>query len=123
MIRKGSLGHMVYARIFRSQSKRCKYKSGRDVISDLICPICKKHLSVYEFKSKGDKIEYGMLFCEKCSRYFPIGSSLIGVPEVVPDKYRDFSKDFMFIQKWEEKIPKEVLEVASAQQRRSDKNE
>jgi len=40
------------------------------------------------------EIESGLLFCEKCNRWFPI---VEGIPQMLPDEYRDEEKDTQFL--------------------------
>ncbi|MFW9898416.1 MAG: Trm112 family protein [Candidatus Thorarchaeota archaeon] len=40
------------------------------------------------------EIESGLLFCEKCNRWFPIIET---VPQMLPDEYRDKEKDIQFL--------------------------
>lgn len=51
-------------------------------------------------------IKSGILLCNSCKRWYPIGSSIEGVPELLyPDDLRDVWRDKKFIRKWSEKIP------------------
>lgn len=40
------------------------------------------------------EIESGLLFCEKCNRWFPIIDT---IPQMLPDKYRDRKKEIKFL--------------------------
>ncbi len=40
------------------------------------------------------EIESGLLFCEKCKRWFPIIET---IPQMLPDEYRDEKKDIQFL--------------------------
>ncbi|MFX0187072.1 MAG: Trm112 family protein [Candidatus Hodarchaeota archaeon] len=40
------------------------------------------------------EIESGLLFCEKCNRWFPIIET---IPQMLPDEYRDKEKDIQFL--------------------------
>ncbi|MHA1336358.1 MAG: Trm112 family protein, partial [Promethearchaeota archaeon] len=40
------------------------------------------------------EIESGLLFCEKCKRWYPIIES---IPQMLPDDYRDKKKDLEFL--------------------------
>ena len=40
------------------------------------------------------EIESGLLFCEKCNRWFPIIET---IPQMLPDEYRDEEKDTQFL--------------------------
>ena len=41
------------------------------------------------------EIESGLLFCEKCLRWFPIIET---IPQMLPDEYRDEKKETQFLQ-------------------------
>ena len=56
------------------------------------------------------EVEEGLLVCGRCSRWYPIGSSVAAVPEMLPDNLRERGKDLDFLRKWEGKVPREVLE-------------
>lgn len=65
--------------------------------------------TVYRYLNLID-LEEGLLVCGSCSRWYPIGSSVASVPEMLPDNLREREKDLGFLRKWERKVPKEVLE-------------
>ncbi|MFW9987908.1 MAG: Trm112 family protein [Candidatus Odinarchaeota archaeon] len=48
------------------------------------------------------EIESGLLFCDKCSRWYPIIDT---IPQMLPDKYRDKNKEINFL-----KINKNLLD-------------
>ena len=48
------------------------------------------------------EIETGLLYCEKCKRWYPIIDT---IPQMLPDKYRDEKKDLEFL-----KINKNLLD-------------
>ena len=50
------------------------------------------------------EIEEGILFCEKCSRWYPIIET---IPQMLPDKYRKENEDISFLKKWKS-ILKEI---------------
>ena len=41
------------------------------------------------------EIETGLLFCEKCKRWFPIIET---IPQMLPDEYRDKENEINFLQ-------------------------
>ncbi|HDD64386.1 MAG: Trm112 family protein [Thermoprotei archaeon] len=52
------------------------------------------------------EVEYGVLICEKCMRWYPIMEE---IPVLLPDELRDRDKDIEFLRKFKEKIPEEIL--------------
>ncbi|MCP8310587.1 MAG: hypothetical protein L6N94_03720 [Candidatus Methylarchaceae archaeon HK01M] len=51
----------------------------------------------------------GLLLCDGCGRWYPIGSSVIGVPEMLPDDLRRKKSDIAFLRKWRKHLPEKVL--------------
>ncbi len=51
----------------------------------------------------------GLLLCNGCGRWYPIGSSVLGVPEMLPDDLRRKKSDMAFLRKWRKYIPEKVL--------------
>ncbi len=48
----------------------------------------------------------GMLYCNKCNRFYPIVEE---IPILLPDDLRDKNKDIEFLNKWKNKISKDIL--------------
>ena len=48
----------------------------------------------------------GILFCKKCSRFYPI---IDEIPIMLPDELRDKQKDLQFLKKWENSLPELIL--------------
>jgi uncharacterized protein YbaR (Trm112 family) len=51
----------------------------------------------------------GLLFCHECKRWYPIGSAVEGVPELMPDELREEEKDLTWLKKWQKVVPDIVL--------------
>ncbi|MFP3951857.1 MAG: Trm112 family protein [Candidatus Bathyarchaeia archaeon] len=51
----------------------------------------------------------GLLICSKCSRWYPIGRAVKGIPELMPDDLREREEELQWIKKWREKVPEEVI--------------
>ncbi len=54
------------------------------------------------------EVEEGLLRCSVCGRWYPIGSSVETIPELMPDDLRDEEKDIEWLKKWVDKIPESV---------------
>ena len=54
-------------------------------------------------------IEEGILFCNSCSRFYPIVEE---IPIILPDELRDKNKDLEFIKKWSDSLPEKVVKKA-----------
>ena len=54
-------------------------------------------------------IEEGILFCNSCSRFYPIVEE---IPIILPDELRDKNKDMEFITKWSNSLPEKVVKKA-----------
>ncbi|MEM0363128.1 MAG: Trm112 family protein [Sulfolobaceae archaeon] len=48
----------------------------------------------------------GLLFCKSCNRWYPI---IDEIPRMLPDKLRKEEEDIKFLEKYKERIPKEIL--------------
>lgn len=57
----------------------------------------------------GIEIVTGAMRCEKCERWYPIGSRVETIPELLPDAGRDRKADVAFLQKHREVLPKVIL--------------
>lgn len=78
----------------------------RLMLDILACPIDKHYpLELFELQLK-DEIEEGVLYCEKCSRYYPI---IDGIPVMLPDELRERQRDIDFLIRWDGKLPDKVL--------------
>ncbi|MGZ5511096.1 MAG: Trm112 family protein [Nitrososphaeraceae archaeon] len=48
----------------------------------------------------------GILYCKKCSRFYPI---IDEIPIMLPDELREKEKDLQFLKKWKDCIPEDIL--------------
>ncbi|MHA1505590.1 MAG: Trm112 family protein [Candidatus Asgardarchaeia archaeon] len=63
-----------------------------------------------EDRMKDMEIDHGVLYCRSCKRWYPIGCTIRGIPELYyPDKLRDRRKELRFLKKWADKLPDEIL--------------
>ena len=83
----------------------------------LACPIDKHYpLELFEINVKNNNddkdviITDGVLFCNKCSRFYPI---IDEIPVLLPDELREKQKDIDFLHKWHNKIPSKVINEAN----------
>jgi uncharacterized protein len=91
----------------------------KSMLDILACPIEKHYpLELYEINIKKDNdnndiehndsniiITEGVLFCNKCSRFYPI---IDEIPVMLPDELREKQTDIDFLQQWNDKIPEKV---------------
>ena len=54
-------------------------------------------------------IEEGILFCNRCLRFFPIVEE---IPIILPDEIRDKNKDLELLKKWSDSLPDKVVKKA-----------
>jgi uncharacterized protein YbaR (Trm112 family) len=54
-------------------------------------------------------IEEGILFCNSCSRFYPIVEE---IPIILPDELRDKNKDLELMKKWSNSLPEKVVKKA-----------
>jgi uncharacterized protein YbaR (Trm112 family) len=57
----------------------------------------------------GIEIEIGALRCEQCSRWYPIGSRIETIPEMLPDSGREKAADLAFLRKHRDVLPAVVV--------------
>jgi uncharacterized protein YbaR (Trm112 family) len=79
------------------------------MLNILACPIDKYYpLELFSMVSEGPVVKEGILFCTKCSRYYPI---IDEIPIMLPDELRERRKtqDIEFLRKWQSKIPDKVI--------------
>ena len=57
------------------------------------------------------EVENGLMVCSKCDRWYPIGSQIPGIPEMLPDDLREKDKDLKFLKKFKNKIPSKTLKA------------
>lgn len=83
----------------------------KTLLDILACPIDKNYpLELYELKSDKSVILEGALFCEKCSRFYPI---IEEIPIMLPDELRDKKQDIEFLKSNKEKLPEKIITKAS----------
>jgi uncharacterized protein YbaR (Trm112 family) len=98
------------------QNKSCQKRDNMESISD-------HHDYEEEKKNKIDAysddlfadaeldivIEEGILFCNRCLRFFPIVEE---IPIILPDEIRDKNKDLELLKKWSSSLPDKVVKKA-----------
>ena len=73
----------------------------------LACPIDKHFpLELVELASKEEVVSEGMIFCSKCSRYYPI---IEEIPIMLPDELRDKNQDIEFLTKHRGTLPDKIV--------------
>jgi uncharacterized protein len=92
----------------------------KSMLDILACPIDKYYpLELFEIKVKHDidtaneseaVVEDGLLFCPKCSRFYPI---IDEIPIMLPDELRNKQQDIEFLHRWHHKLPAEILHDAN----------
>lgn len=84
----------------------------------LACPIDKHYpLELFELDARLDEgslndtvINEGILFCDKCFRFYPIVDE---IPVMLPDELREMKSEIEFLQKWKDKIPDKVIKTGN----------
>ncbi len=54
------------------------------------------------------EVEEGLIRFPECDRWYPIGSAVETIPELMPDDLREEERDLEFLRKWESKLPEKV---------------
>ena len=76
----------------------------------LVCPIDKQFpLEIFETESKQEIVVEGALYCNKCSRFYPI---IEEIPIMLPDELRDKKQDIDFLDKNQKKLPEKIIKYA-----------
>jgi len=77
----------------------------------LVCPIDKHFpLDIFESESKDEIVVEGVLFCQECSRFYPI---IEEIPILLPDELRNKKQDLDFLKNNQEKLPEKIIKQAS----------
>ena len=83
----------------------------KSMLEILACPICKHHpLELSEINSEGDMVSEGVLFCDPCSRFFPI---IEEIPIMLPDDLRDKKQEMDFLNRFKDRIPEKIITKAN----------
>lgn len=81
----------------------------KDLMEILACPICKNpDLELIVFQENPHEVESGLIFCQKCSRFYPIRGT---IPVMLPDDLRKKDEDLKFLEIHKENIPLKILQL------------
>jgi uncharacterized protein YbaR (Trm112 family) len=81
------------------------------MIDILACPIDKTHpLELFEIREKNKVISEGVLFCPKCSRFYPI---IEEIPIMLPDELRDKKQEIEFLKQFKDNLPEKIIRKAN----------
>lgn len=56
------------------------------------------------------EVDAGLLVCPECGRWYPVGSAVETIPEMLPDDLRDKERDIKWLEKWRDMVPARILE-------------
>jgi len=56
------------------------------------------------------EVNEGLLVCPECGRWYPMGSAVETIPEMLPDDLRERDRDLKWLERWRKLVPKTVLE-------------
>jgi uncharacterized protein YbaR (Trm112 family) len=77
----------------------------------LACPIDKNYpLELHEIKEKNNVISEGVIFCSKCSRFYPI---IEEIPIMLPDELRDKKLEIEFLKNNKQNLPEKIITKAN----------
>ena len=80
----------------------------KDLMEILACPICKNpDLELIIFQENPHEVDSGLIFCQKCSRFYPIRGT---IPVMLPDDLRRKDEDLKFLEMYKEHIPLKILQ-------------
>lgn len=73
----------------------------------LACLWCKHFpLELIILSSKGEIISEGVIFCPKCSAWYPITEEII---HMLPEECRDKNQDMEFLKKYKNNLPDKII--------------
>jgi uncharacterized protein len=81
----------------------------KSITKDKVTDIVNTHNKIEDkdkLKNKDIIIEEGILFCNSCSRYYPIVDE---IPIMLPDNLRDKVKDLEMLSKWQSSLPEKIF--------------
>ena len=82
----------------------------RKMLEILACPIDKFHpLELFANKSDDEKVAEGALYCQECSRFFPI---IDEIPIMLPDELRDKKQEMEFLKRNIKELPEKIVTQA-----------
>ena len=83
----------------------------KSMMDILACPIDKNHpLELFEINQNDNTVSEGVLFCSKCSRFYPI---IEEIPIMLPDELRDKKQEMEFLEKFKDKLPEKIITKAN----------
>ena len=56
------------------------------------------------------EVDAGLLVCPECGRWYPVGSAVETIPEMLPDDLREKARDLKWMENWKALIPKQITE-------------
>lgn len=78
----------------------------KTMVEILACPIDKNYpLELFGINEKNDIVSEGVLFCSKCSRFYPI---IEEIPIMLPDELRDKKQEIEFLKNNKENLPEKI---------------
>ena len=63
-------------------------------------------LEIFECEIQNDEVKEGILYCTKCSRFYPIVDE---IPIMLPDELRDKDQDIDFLKNNKQKLPSKII--------------
>lgn len=83
----------------------------RKMMEILACPIDKHFpLEIIELLTKDEIVSEGIIFCSKCSRFYPI---IDEIPIMLPDEIRNKNEDIEFLKKYKDVLPEKIISRGS----------
>ena len=94
--------HYVKTEVMDQEIENISLERQNEIIEDIIPEI---YLLNWYFQFS--EIEEGVIFCEKCSRWYPIVET---IPQMLPDDLREENIEKSFLRNWESKLPQQITE-------------
>jgi len=101
-----------YSKLIFSEALKSldKIEAVKNKSEDLLLKSFQSELNILNCFLNLVEVESGLLVCSKCERWYPIGSSVKTIPELLPDDLREKDKDAAWLSRWQKLIPVDVIE-------------
>lgn len=94
--------HNVKAEIEDQEIDNISLETQNQIVEDILA-----ELYLLNWYFQFSEIEEGAIFCDKCSRWYPIIET---IPQMLPDDLREEEPEKAFLKKWESKLPQQISE-------------
>jgi uncharacterized protein YbaR (Trm112 family) len=102
--------NLITMQILSDVQKFCKILGSVELDKKKLLKEYRVFLDILYKYSNLFEVEEGLLHCPECGRWYPIGSAVETIPELMPDDLREKERDLNWLKKWKTLVPKKILE-------------